>query len=237
MNEILGKDKKIPKFELSLFEKSLKFFENAVLMLKENLSNNTYDVVVGDDVSGRLPALVLHGVIKKICSKNKVDAPKLLFFKGNRGGWKVSEENVELWKENMQKELERYIQEKTLEKGSKILMVTEYNQTNNTILNFNEVFGKAGISVDFLDLQRHIDTPYFREGEVKVYDAGIVQDRIGSVLFWNSDDKELTGVKKDKDSDVFVQVNKEADKKNVKKAREDIKKMVDYLFKYYNEIK
>ena len=233
--ELPKKDKKIPEFELSLFKKSLKFFENAVLMLKENISNNIYDAVVGDDVSGRLPTLVLYGVIKKICSKNKVDAPKLLFFKGNRGGWKVSEEDVELWKKNMQKELERYVQEKTLEKGSKILIVTEYNQTNNTILNFNEVFGKAGIGFDVLDLQRHINTPYFREGEIKVYDAGIVQDRIGSILFWNSDDKELTGVKKKKDSDVFVQANKEADKKDVKKAREDVKKMIDYLFKYYEQ--
>jgi len=183
MNEILGKDKKIPEFELSLFKKSLKFFEYAVSALRENISNHKYDIVIGDDVSGRLPALVLHGVMKKVYSKDKVELPKLLFFKGNRGGWKVSAEDVELWKENMEKELLRYLKEKVIEKGSKILIVTEYNQTNNTILNFNEVFGKAGIGVDFLDLQRHIDTPYFREGEIKVYDAGIVQDRIGSVLF------------------------------------------------------
>ncbi len=226
--------KQIPEFKLEVFKKTLKFFENAIDELAENISEHKYDIVVGDDVSGRLPTLVLHGVMKKVYTSDGVDSPKLLFFKGNKGGWGVDIEEFKMWKENMQKELLRYLQEGIINKNSKILIVTEFVKNNNTILNFNEIFGKIGLGFEVLALQRDVNAPYFREGEIKVHDAGVVYDNPGFVPFCNPVDKKFTGIKKSKNSDALAGINKEANKLDIKTAREDIKKMIDYLENYYN---
>lgn len=229
--------KKIPEFKLEVFKRTLKFFEYAIGVLQKNISKHEYDIIIGDDVSGRLPALVLYGAMKKIYTADNVDSPKLLFFKGNQGGWNVKIEEFNNWKEDIQKKLLRYLKEGTIKKNSKILIVTEFVKHNNTILNFNDVFGEAGLGFEVLALQRDVDAPYFREGEIKVHDVAVVHDRPGFVPFCNPIDKKFIGVKKHEEGSAFVDIDKKANKLDIKTAREDIKKMVDYLVKHYNKIK
>lgn len=218
MKERQDMDKKIPEFEFHLFTKALKFFEHAIDMLKENISNHKYDIIIGDDVSGRLPAVVLYGVMKKIYSQDNTKAPKLLFFAGDGS---LSEKYSELWEKAIQKELSRYLKEGIIKKESKILLVTEYNQTNTTILNFHKVFKACGFNFDVLNLQRNINTLPLKENEIKMYDAGIVKGD-DFILFHDYIDRLLTGVKKFKiDGSSVLNKNIESnddidDKKNAK---------------------
>lgn len=225
--------KQIPEFELEVFKKSIKNFENSITQLQDKIKNHEYSVVVGDDISGRLPALVIYGLLKRIYKKDGVDQPKILFFKGKR--WFSENKKKEEWKKNLIEELKDIKEKAFIKEKEKTLLVTEYIQNNNTILNFMEPLYKSGLPYDVLSLSRNIDAEYFREGELKVYDGGIVSKKSEGIPFWPDVTLKLSGVKspkKEEEAEPFA-LRRKKNIKNVAIARNDVKKMIDYLEDYY----
>ncbi len=70
----------LPKFEIYQFEKARPYFENLVKQLIPYIRRHEYNLIIGDDVSNRLPTLVLGGLLKEIYQEDKVRPPQILFF-------------------------------------------------------------------------------------------------------------------------------------------------------------
>jgi hypothetical protein len=223
--------KQIPEFELEVFEKSIKFFENSIELLQDKIKNHEYSVVVGDDTSGRLPALVIYGLLKRIYKKDGVNQPKILFLKGKR--YFLDYKKREEWAQDLTKYLKGLKKEKVIKGREKTLLVTEYIQSNNTILNFMEPLYNGGLLYDVLSLSRNINAEYFRKGELEVYDGGILSNKSEEVPFFPEARLKLSGVKDSVDEKGLLAVKRNKNIKNISIARNDVKKMIDYLENYY----
>lgn len=63
-----------------LREPSLRILEE----IKEHIMQGSYRMVIGDDASGRIPTLLLSGVIKNACQTAGKESPAVRFFAGDR---------------------------------------------------------------------------------------------------------------------------------------------------------
>ena len=109
--------------------------------LKESIDNGDYDMLIGDDASGRLPTLALRGVInernRKLCPDLKLSESeiKTRFVAGGQ-----NEENKE--------ELKKALEKLKPEIKKKALVVTEYIQSGESMARISKLLENLGISFD-----------------------------------------------------------------------------------------
>lgn len=220
----------VPEFKLEEFEDSREEFEDLVKQLAPAIKNHEYNLVVGDDASGRVPTLVLGGLVKEIYKKDKVDPPQILFFIGGRK-FKYYEEEEGLVSDFFQK-LEE--QKKIKTTPGKALVVTEYMSTGGTVASFTETFKKLGLSCDIAALSADESEKHYKDKHKyldKLYIGDILRQRFH---FYGS--RVLAGVKQRPDSKIFaspLRVYQEL----VIAARKDTKTMIDYLKQVYDQEK
>lgn len=94
------------------------------------LRENKYTSIVGDDVSGRIPALILHRTLAKMHPGNK---PNMLFLQGGRTG-----NNRERWVK-----VAKHIEAHKDAFGDNPLVVTEFTKNAGTINKFDVAFSES----------------------------------------------------------------------------------------------
>ena len=67
-----------------IFEESRPAFDGLIDRLKEPLREGRWESVLGDDVSGRLPALVIGDLMARVARERGRDAPSRFFIPGRR---------------------------------------------------------------------------------------------------------------------------------------------------------
>ncbi|MBI4118122.1 MAG: hypothetical protein HY455_01090 [Parcubacteria group bacterium] len=89
-----------------------------------------YDLIVGDDASGRIPALIIAEVLKKIADARGFEHPKVLFFAGER-----SQHTPGAKKERQQKIAEalQKVEKQKVGTSSSALLVTDTLISGETI--------------------------------------------------------------------------------------------------------
>lgn len=225
-----------PEFEIEEFERAKPCFENLVKQLIPAVKNHEYNLIIGDDVSGRLPTLVVGGLIKEIYRREKIDIPQILFFLGGRSSCreKISEHLQKLAKEN-----------KIDLKQGKTLVVTEYMSSGRSMVDFLGAIKEAGLSGDLAALNTEVDSALYQNKASRFYHPEFKDLRIYSggteLLFWG--EKHLTGIDKDINPLFAKQTPKITDSTGastseiVFKARQDVKKMIEYLKQIYDQEK
>jgi hypothetical protein len=116
LNDLLYIDKKA--LDIIIFDELKRNLKKLIMQLKENIENDKYDVLLGDDASGRIPTLILREVINKVKERVLGEKEKIetKFIAGGKGiQWEP--EKIEKAKELFKK--------MNLE-GKKVLVVTEY---------------------------------------------------------------------------------------------------------------
>lgn len=162
---------------------------NLVEQLKTSIEVEEYTTLIGDDASGRIPALIL----KKISESITGNPIKLLFIAGGKGTWWDPEkiQNTEHKINN----IKEYI------KG-RVLFVTEFMGKGEGMVNMAEQLEKYGIDFDIASVaSRQTKDSYEENFEILkrhkliIGEAGIW----GAPSVYNEDD--LAGVKKWSPSD------------------------------------
>jgi len=132
--------------------------------LKEDINLGTYDAIIGDDASGRIPTLALWNVMKErmrqahpgLSPEEDRDMLKTYFVAGGRNV--ANEENQADFFEKIQPEVRK-----------KALFVTEYIATGESIKRVGELLESKNISFDIATLGFAIDEHQQRTEPVKSF--------------------------------------------------------------------
>lgn len=209
--------------------------KNILGALRDNIERGSYQLIIGDDASGRNPALLLNRVIQDIYQEKGYELPKILFFAGSK---QVPEE----------------------EKPEKIKRISDFltHGKDSSYYNFDGV-KKVLIVTDFIETGASLDPIVSAlQGQGIDFDvasiSGSLEERWGKTIFYGSDSDSpplmygkdsLSGVyKNNKNSgDIFSKptagnlegiMDKKDVNKNVADTREDVALLADELTKWYN---
>jgi adenine/guanine phosphoribosyltransferase-like PRPP-binding protein len=230
-------------------------FESLIEKLYSEIKEHKYDIVIGDDTSGRIPALAIGGLMKLIYKKDKVKEPNLLFLAGHKEydeyeGYDEYVMNKQLvlqkkkWIEKLKKYIDELKENNILKEDSHILLVTDYMARGVTVGNFASFFKKNNIKISVASLESYHSAECLnRQGWDFDICIGKTTDNHTPLLWAGRKyfEKNFKMFEKEyQNSDIFVRKPKDeilkANLKNIKNIRNDIKVLINYLFEYYNNI-
>lgn len=114
--------------------------------IKDKIENHEYTSVLGDDTSGRIPALLLSKIINKIYKEQGNARLNTLFTASGRELTNEFKSNTEMRK---QWEItEKYLESVKNALDKRTLLVTEYVFSGKTVLAISQILDKLGIGVD-----------------------------------------------------------------------------------------
>ena len=128
------KEKTITLKEIAELEEPIK---KIIEQLWTKIESGGYGLIIGDDVSGRIPAGILGGFIKRISKLRDVRNPDIIFIPGRL------ERNL-----NLSKQLQNHISKYGIKKGDKILIITEVIQSGETLSVLLETLATLGYTCD-----------------------------------------------------------------------------------------
>lgn len=111
--------------------------ENLVLKLKAKFISGKYALTIGDDASGRLPALILNHV-QNMCSKDK--KTPIFFLAGSRRTKTIEAKKTEI---------KRFVEKRlNVPKGKSVLIVTEFIHRGDSLSLLTDVLSSLNIDYD-----------------------------------------------------------------------------------------
>jgi len=204
--------------------------DEIVQQIKQEIEQHQFPVIIGDDASGRLPAIIFHGLISRVNLRDGLEKPKTLFLAGSRLT------NVAETKEKTDL-IERYLSKIEISKSvdskkEKILIVTDTIETGKSLLPLILTLGKLKIPYEIVTLSR-----------IERYPKGMLEANLGSRIVEGEVEREyapmiygrndLSGVNKE-DANLFAQSTRQTPDQNydksVRASRERIASIADNLY-------
>ncbi len=202
----------------------LKPMEEVVLKLKDKIKNNEYNFIIGDDASGRVPALILHKVIKQIYNENGKDIG-VTFLAGSR-------ETEDL--ETKTKNIEDFLRDKLSNiSNPDVLIVTELIHRGSSLVPFTEVLKNLGAKYDVATT-----------GLLRKYRLDELEKKLQSKIIYGKEfkpeidgDYVIAGVEKSYE-DLFARRYEmdEDDRTKFVEGRQDIALLAQKLVEYYKTL-
>lgn len=215
------------------YETEVGSFEDPMMKIcgeiKQNLENNTYGFMIGDDTSGRLPTLVMKNVIDYVNDSKGRAHIETRFIQAGTG---MKDDQVE------EQFLQRILPEAAKYPGKKALLVTEYIQNGGTIRRLLGLFAKHNIPVDLAALyirrDRYGDKPIAATDTMQIFEGQEIADSQFSGLdeyrkppeIW--DKQNLVGLRKPRfDYDPIIPIVRENPdaQESINKARRDVTRL------------
>lgn len=147
--------------------------------LRGEIEKNRVGTIIGIDKSGRLPALLVHLVIKNIYAKHGYEMPKIYFF---RGKLNYSDGSLPM--------LSQAIKQAKIRKDRGILIVDDIYNTGESIEPFMDTFNEMGHET-ILAVLNVSGTPESMQGKYPRSYYGLAGDEMEDWYFYN---QSLTGV-------------------------------------------
>lgn len=156
--------------------------------IESQVATGKYQLIIGDDASGRLPALLLGGVIRDIARKYAMQIPEMRFVAGTRG----YNRNMD---KNKKAKLNAYLEElkKSIPSLQNVLVVTDIIETGASLEPLTRSIFEAGLSCEVASMIVTAD------------DFDRTRERIGAEIISGEGGGEvygktsLSGVKKDRE--------------------------------------
>lgn len=149
--------KREQEFNFSEIAELMPALEDTVMSLKDSFKSGDYGLLIGDDRGGRIPTLILRGVINHINIKESKPNIPTIFLKGRRQGLSNSG----------YKHLSNQIDSLDLkQQGKKALIVTEYMMQGRHIEGIGYGIHSQGLSFDVVSLARYSPLETYRENGV-----------------------------------------------------------------------
>ncbi len=125
-----------------------------ISQMRPNILNGEYSVVVSDERSGRIPAMIMWNVMRLVSEKNGYEAPKVVLFKKQKTSDK--EWSMEATSDN----LVSAFSARTIKPG-KALFVTEFLKEGISMAVARRAFEGMGRPMEVAALQAHYNNDYY----------------------------------------------------------------------------
>lgn len=159
-------------------EEPIKFI---LMKMKPNLEKGDFEVIIGDDASGRLPTLIIGAVIKKVNSYLGFRLPSVRFFAGKG-------------EERKAKKIKEFMEENNIRPSptKKILVVTDFIATGSSLYPIIEALREQEIKFDIASIGE-LSEKHSEAGEENFFSGN---KRIEPEIYGKG---EMSGVVKDRD--------------------------------------
>lgn len=196
--------------------------QRLIYQLREKIEAGRYKYVIGDDASGRIPALIFYGFLKKVYMQKNLQAPSIYFIAGS------GSERMALFQINKKRKLREYIGsyfDKNHVEGE-ALVVTDVIDTGTSLRPLVSVLKERGINFDIATLGSMGDP---NSAKVLGHDFIYGEGGSSSSLLHK---KQASGVEK-KPSDVLSKRALLTEENEVRLARQDSDILVNRLYDWY----
>lgn len=203
--------------------------------LKERIDRGDYGLIIGDDASGRIPAIIIGGFIKNISEIKNMREPGIIFVPG-----KLDKEAAEKFLET-EGGLDKYISKFGGTKEKRILIVTDTIMSGRSLSVLITLLKKNGYTPDIATLGVRsplgLGTPEesLPNTEIISGEYGDEENKILKKMPQIYGAEHLSGVYKES-GDIKSHALRGYES-FVKHSREDSKKMTDKLVNWYQETK
>ena len=154
--------KEIELEEISELEAPLK---RIIEKLSVRIEDGEYSLIIGDDASGRIPAIILGNFVKRISEARGLVNPDIIFIPGKLDNGLQSFLDKILNRKNtskQQEELDEYVSSRGAIKESKILIVTDTLQSGYSLKTLVDLLNRAGYNCDIATIG--METPIVGQG-------------------------------------------------------------------------
>jgi hypothetical protein len=194
-------------------------FEHLILQLGPLI--HEYDTIIGDDVSGRLPTLVIADLARKKRSQMELPSPQVFFINAgsNVKDFDKSPKTLPLIRDLIKKHASH---------NRKILIVTEYVATGDSISILADEFRKQNLKPDLCILDSSYDPIIINSlADYKIF-LGVVKGGCGGQFHNNP---SLTGLHSvDYSPTAAKYLSRYLTKDDIVEARRDMKLLANYLW-------
>jgi hypothetical protein len=141
---------KIEKSAPAVSDKEIKHIEVAELeapskriieQIQDRIEKEEYGIIIGDDVSGRIPTLIIGGLIQKIMESERKFVPNITFIPGRL-------DNSLVFSEQFLGNLKDFLNKFGFEDGKKVLIVTDTVMTGAALATLTKSLNSFGIKYD-----------------------------------------------------------------------------------------
>ena len=202
--------------------------------MRERIDRGEYNLIIGDDASGRIPTWVFYNFLKKVYVRNNLPPPSVRYFAGSRNAMgKVVEKKTEEIANHIARFVEKEKQKDNKGRQQKALIVTDTIATGNSLAPIVEALRKNDMPLDVAAVSLFMSERNYEEIKERLH-ADVFYGIAGSVsyIFGRGD---LSGVTK-QDANVFSEPVKKygvAQQKTIREARADSKTLASQLVEWY----
>ncbi len=112
---------------------------------KKSIESGKYNLLIADDASGRIPALIFRKIINEIYNENQLQSPKVLFIPGQRLS---SDQNIS---KKISDHINKYLENVHLpQTETKSLVITNTISSGKTLEVLSDALTKSGIDCDIV---------------------------------------------------------------------------------------
>ncbi len=197
------------------------YIKDLLLELKENLEQGKYQLIIGEDASGRIPALIMKKCVDHIYHKAGKSVIPLRFVAGFGRSQPSSTgeyDKMAILKENLSEF-----------KDSTALVVTEHVSSGNSLHSMYNLLKEIGMEADFGSLGIQADKEYYPELDEKLYTGKEKQP--SPVIFGHY---QMGGVSKQFDKPYAEKYPKSEEE--VVKARSDVENVSKKIITWYDSL-
>lgn len=224
--------------------------------IKSRIEAGEYGIIIGDDASGRIPALILGNFIKKVSEARGLSKPNIIFIPGkltkDMPGGDFVQEGQRI--ERIQ-EFDDYLSEHGADKNKKVLIVTDTVQSGGSLSALVDLLNKSGyvaeivtIGLEFEDdekmqkrRKRHLKNTEIISGEYRRSREPVSRTIDNTPMIYGKHElggvKKIEGDDKSKPTKVFETYGKQGIQHSINQAREDAAIITDSLFNWYESQK
>ncbi len=203
--------------------------KNILEILRPKIEEGKYDLIIGDDASGRIPALILHNVITSAYGHKNYEKPQILFIAG------AKYTNLNEVSERIRAHLEKHIRHYN---NKTVLVVTEYVDTGESIEPLQAALKSLGMQYEIATVGASSlpNNTRFIVGEKndlprifgKSHLSGVIKNR-GEILGRHANQHESNI-----DLPESIKIGKTIyEQKDINDAREDVKLISDDLSRLF----
>src|SRR3989338_11083514 len=132
-----------PKIKHSEIEELREPMMHMLEQMRERIDRGEYNLIIGDDASGRIPTWVFYNFLKKVYVRNNLPPPSVRYFAGSRNAMgKVAEKKTEEIANHIARFVEKEKQKDNKGRQQKALIVTDTIATGNSLVPIAEALRK-----------------------------------------------------------------------------------------------